>query len=519
MAHSKLVCLRFCYADSSDEETDSNLDSPSKRPRDHSYAKDSLEGYIPDDFKAKPCLDGPSHCPPSNHPTSVSHNSNENHELSQHHRSSAPTMSLPDTVLTDCCPPLLSENILEIDVSHLVMSTSHSTFENDKEVVVETENFYNEQTGPSSTHLPNLDHAPLEALPSLPNQLSLSEGLEAVQLLNLPNMQTATSLEKGLEALCELMPDAVCPSTRRQYGYAYRRWTSFCVENSLPILPANVEHVSACVALTAKETGSVSAAEMLSAAISYEHRKAFLPTPTQHPSHLFLMKAIKRKYSRERCPATPVTKELLGKMIRHLFQKEHGVDAKRAPLTLWRTIWRVAIEFHTLSRFSDLIKLKVSSLRFVNKPEKHLLITFPKTKNNQFSENSTKIVASNSDFPRLCPVLLTRLYLERLGLGYAGYLIPRVRTDTCRNQHPEDSFPLSYTTALEDFRDLLVMLGEDASLYGEHSGKRGGASCASEAGMSTDELQRFGGWKSQTMAAKYTDLSLNRRLMQSKKLM
>ncbi len=59
-------------------------------------------------------------------------------------------------------------------------STSHSTFENDKEVVVGTENFCNEQTDPSSTHLRNLDHAPLEALPSPPNQLSLSEGLDKV---------------------------------------------------------------------------------------------------------------------------------------------------------------------------------------------------------------------------------------------------------------------------------------------------------------------------------------------------
>jgi hypothetical protein len=147
-----------------------------------------------------------------------------------------------------------------------------------------------------------------------------------------------------------------------------------------------------------------------------------------------------------------------------------------------------------------------------------MLISFGKLKNDQYSEGSTKLVASNLSSTKYCPVLLTQLYLERLGIGYRGYLIPRVRLDLRKIQQADGSFPLSYTTALEDFRDLLTILGEDASSYSEHSGKRGGASAAAEAGMSASELQRFGGWRSANMASKYTDLSVKTRLELSKKL-
>ncbi len=398
----------------------------------------------------------------------------------------------------------------EIDVSHLVTSVTHLTFEEGEIISSETTYF------PDST---KHDSLLLSADVTSPSTFSsLQHGLEAVQHFEHEDPAECRSLLDGMKAVEDLMNDSICESTKKQYEYAYRRWITFCQENSLLHLPADVHHVGACVALVAKETRSVSAAETLSAAISYEHRKVFLPTPTQHPSHLLLMKSIRRNYSRDRTPAAPVTKRLLHRMIDHLFKDLHGVGALRAPVTLWRTVWRLLLQFHTLSRFADLIDLKVSSLKFVMRPEKHMLITFGKLKNDQYSEGSTKLVASNLSSTKYCPVLLTQLYLERLGVGYRGYLIPRVRLDLCKIQQADGSVPLSYTTALEDFRDLLTLLGENASSYSEHSGKRGGASAAAEAGMSATELQRFGGWRSANMAAKYTDLSVNTRLKLSRKL-
>ncbi len=79
-------------------------------------------------------------------------------------------------------------------------------------------------------------------------------------------------------------------------------------------------------------------------------------------------------------------------------------------------------------------------------------------------------------------------------------------------QRPEPDQPLGYTTFLEDFQKLLVSLGHDGSKFGTHSGKRGGATAASEAGMSMTDLQRLGGWRSSSLPQKYVYASAAKQL-------
>ena len=78
---------------------------------------------------------------------------------------------------------------------------------------------------------------------------------------------------------------------------------------------------------------------------------------------------------------------------------------------------------------------------------------------------------------------------------------------------------LSYSTALEDLRGLLTAIGYDATLFGEHSGKRGGATAAASAGLDVDSLQRLGQWRSSRMPSRYTDLDTNQRLKLSSHLL
>ncbi len=205
---------------------------------------------------------------------------------------------------------------------------------------------------------------------------------------------------------------------------------------------------------------------------------------------------------------------MLHRFFDHLYQPAFGVDGQRAPLTLWRTVWRVTMQYFTLGRFSDVISLTTSSLEFRSDPSPHLLVRFVNGKNDMFSEGSERVVPSSPEAPQYCPVRLTRLYLNRLGPNYFGYLIPRCspRSGSATPASPNPTLPLSYCTALEDFRNLLTCLGYDPKSYGEHSGKRGGASEAASAGLHLSDLQRLGGWRSQTMPAKYTDLPAEKRI-------
>ena len=72
----------------------------------------------------------------------------------------------------------------------------------------------------------------------------------------------------------------------------------------------------------------------------------------------------------------------------------HGRNGLTAGLVLWRTVWRVVLEFYTLGRFSDIIKLQRSDVIFESNPSVHLVITFQGGKNDLYSEGGQRIVAA-----------------------------------------------------------------------------------------------------------------------------
>jgi hypothetical protein len=202
-----------------------------------------------------------------------------------------------------------------------------------------------------------------------------------------------------------------------------------------------------------------------------------------------------------------MTGEILSKMYSHLYRPEHGRDGLKASVVLWRTIWRLSLEYHTLGRFSDIAKLQKKDAVYKPTPSPHLKILFRGGKNDQYSEGSERIVASNSD-DKICPVKLTINYFQFLGSTYSGYMVPSC---TPKNT-PNPNKAVAYSGALTDMKKLMSMLGYDATFYGEHSGKRGGATAAAANGATESQLKRLGGWRSDAMAAKYVDLSINSRI-------
>jgi len=175
----------------------------------------------------------------------------------------------------------------------------------------------------------------------------------------------------------------VADSTRRQYAAAFAKWERFCSENNLSVCPAEPLHAACCVAKIASETASASVAETLAAAIAYEHRRRFLPSPTAHESFRMLMQSIRKNLCQLRQPAQPFTLKMIHHFFDHLYSSENGRDGQLANLCTWRTIWRVVLEFYTLGRFSDISSLRCSSLRFIQQPQPHLLVHFEGGKNDQ----------------------------------------------------------------------------------------------------------------------------------------
>jgi len=324
--------------------------------------------------------------------------------------------------------------------------------------------------------------------------------------------ESLNSFNRGLAEAKNFLRRSVKPSTRSQYDRIYRIWKDFCAENNFSELEAGHEAVASCLSLVMLE-GSLSKVSMLAAAIANEHRIHLKKSPTTHESISQLFRAFRLCPHKVRDPVLPLTSDIIRKIINYLYEAKHGHNALKASTVLWRTVWRLVIEYHTLGRWDDVIKLKRSDLQFEDEPSKHLQISFKNGKTDMYSEGGLRIVAADTSDPLFCPVRLTQHYLGFLGTGHVGFLIP-----ACNPQgRPNQEKAPSYSTCLEDLRNLLETLGIEGR-YGEHSGKRGGASQAAENGMSATTLKRLGGWKSDVVPQKYVDLTVRSRIEMSKML-
>jgi len=116
------------------------------------------------------------------------------------------------------------------------------------------------------------------------------------------------------------------------------------------------------------------------------------------------LKAIRRRYGRNRNYIEPLTEAIIRRMIDLLLSAKHGREGALAPLSFWRSVWSTVSEFNTLTRFSDAIQLRVTDLSFPSQPAPHLSVSFAQSKNDQYSEGSQRLVASLPNEPKYCPV-------------------------------------------------------------------------------------------------------------------
>ena len=144
-------------------------------------------------------------------------------------------------------------------------------------------------------------------------------------------------------------------------------------------------------------------------------------------------------------------------------------------------------------------------------PSLHLRVMFKDGKNDYYSEGAERVVAANTHEPRFCPVRLTQNYFEFLGGNFNGFLVP----SCLPTSGPDPSKNVPYSGALEDLRALLFDLGHNGKRFGEHSGKRGGASMAVENGMDMETLKRLRRWP---LPSKYVDLGTKARIEMSRML-
>ena len=162
---------------------------------------------------------------------------------------------------------------------------------------------------------------------------------------------------------------------------------------------------------------------------------------------------------------------------------------------MFRTVWRIFIEFYGLLRFSEVSNLTFSDFTWTDLGYD---IYIAKSKTDQTRKGDWVAIASQPGSPE-CPVAFTRKYLSMLPYT-SGFVMPSVEKSKILS-----SKKLNYNTALKNLREVLRLIGIDPNGYGEHSGRRGGTTAAAAKGATLTELMMQGRWRSESMPRLYTD--------------
>lgn len=303
------------------------------------------------------------------------------------------------------------------------------------------------------------------------------------------------------------MEASIAKSTSVGYDSAFSVWERHCQSMGIDSIPADVRKFTEFVADYAVSTGSLQQTKKLAAAVAHRHRAILLESPTDHSGFAKLMTGISKKLSRPSTSRVPITTDILTRMVDEYLLSDLE-DGTTKNLLHWRTIWRVFMEFFGFLRWAEVKELRTADLTFT---ESHLRINVRRSKTDQVGRGAQVLVQREVDKSQhmYCPVHITEEYVKRLQYnGREGYLQPRIRSlvqGEDRIQVAEGDHQVSYSTAIEQLKGCIAGLGIDSTGFGEHSGKRGGATAAANNGASRDLIRLHGRWKSPSMVDLYVD--------------
>lgn len=167
-----------------------------------------------------------------------------------------------------------------------------------------------------------------------------------------------------------------------------------------------------------------------------------------------------------------------------------------------RTAFRSVIIYHTLCRLNCFRQLKARHFELVGDD---ILITFPKSKNDQYHKGQQSCLASNPT--PFCPVRICKIYFSRFGLKFGeqgaddSFLLFQLRREKGESVPIKNSL-LSPSQATTDLRKLLAAVGVHRPVT-DKSTKMTGVTAAFSAGASTEDVMHIGRWRTPSTPLHY----------------
>ena len=323
------------------------------------------------------------------------------------------------------------------------------------------------------------------------------------QAVNLPG--TTEEFENYNKKLSHYLASGLAESTAESYFNSFTRFSKFCVQNNVPVLPTSTEVFMTFLVKIVEESGSIAAAKSMRSAIRHYNilHRPDLPSPTDREDVSLLIKSFERKYGGPVQKKDPTTPDILKKLIDIVLAgdqcKFYGFSK---PLEDWQMVVKTVLKFHTFARFEEVVELRVSNFDFL--PSGDIEVTFLKSKNNQFHDarKSTISALSGSNY---CPVNIVKKYISVMKFPQFSdsYFLPKFEKGK-----PQFGRKTSYLYCVSRFKAGLAKIGVDPRNFGEHSDRIGGLSAAANAGCSLTDLQTHGRWKSASTPQLYHKKSL-----------
>ena len=210
-----------------------------------------------------------------------------------------------------------------------------------------------------------------------------------------------------------------------------------------------------------------------------------------------------KKLAADRKPLTKKAEPLPLKILKTLvaiYIMPFENEVMRIDAEAFRSIFRATIQYFTFCRFNCFMLLTEENFKI---KQNTIFIEFASAKNDQLHKGNISTLVENGTF--FCPVKITKMYFKRFYLKFGtGTKLVNFRLEKQAGMvmaKPYES--LSYSTAVNCTRKLMLKHGFSVKGISEKSAKIEGVSQTANAGASLEELMWLGRWKSLTTPNHY----------------
>ena len=318
-----------------------------------------------------------------------------------------------------------------------------------------------------------------------------------------------------LKELAESLPPMALASrqdkTVRNYVAAFKKWRDWCSRyDEITHLPAKAHYVALYLLEISQRSKTHAPVSLAFYAISWAHRSAGLNDPTKGDLPKMVREAARRNLGQGNNKKDPVTVTAISKLV----DKYSNVDSDLMELRISAIC---ILGFAAFLRFDELSRLRFCDILFA---KNFMKIFVEQSKTDVYRQGEwvyvSKIKSNN------CPVSIVKRYLRKAGFGgYSEEYIFRGVTrnkDKSKRSLKKSNKPISYSTVRTLILEAFKSIGENTSVIGTHSLRKGGATAAARTSVEDRLFKRHGRWKSERSKDKYVTEDLRQKLHVTKNL-